>query len=280
MRAVLRRALKVWAVCVALFAAAGTAQAESGTWATDPAVGATTLAVTLQVSCPSSSFICSQIDGYSDTQVTALAGIGELDVDEAAGTIQFLSDGDIDLGSGAQPVYNRLAGGTLTFAYLPFAGIPQLESLQAFATADTPWSPAGWSGWTAGNYPLSVTLPYSITADVVGDLEFNVPDLSLPPQNVETVGTWQVLEGLNPDGQIEYQLVGLETEVSHSQAAQILGEPVTLQLTLVLTSNLSGAVGVPTPVPLLQEWAMAATALILLSAGVARLWSQKSEIAA
>ena len=279
MRAVVKRSLKGWAMSLALVAA-GTAQADTGTWTTDPTVGATALTVTLQVSCPSSSFICSQIDGYSDTQVTTLTGAGQIDVDDVAGTIQFLSDGDVDLGSGVQPVYNRLGGGALTFAYLPFAGIPRLESLQAFTTADTPWSPADWSAWSSGDFPVSVTLPYSIKADVVGDLEFNVPDLSLPPQNVNTAGTWRVLEGLNPEGQIAYQLIGLETTVSHSQAAQILGEPVTLDLTLALASNLSGSAGAPAPVPLLQEWALVSFAIILLGTGALRLRGQKPEVAA
>ena len=258
----------------------GVARAEPGTWATDPSVGVTELAVTLQVSCEGESFICSQIDGYSDTQVTALSGSGDLEADENAGAIQFLTDGDVDLGSGPQAVFNRLGGGSITFAYLPFAGIPQLQNLETFATADPAWMPVGWSSWTPGDFPLSVIVPYSVTAEVVGDLEFNVPDLKLPAQNVETAGIWRVSGDPSLGGQIAYELRGLQTSVSHDQVAQILGEPVTLQLTLELTSNLSGAAGVPPPVPLLQNWGLAGLAAMILAFGALGLSSKENRFAA
>ena len=226
------------------------AHAVSGTWQTDASVGVNQLETTVEVDCPAAGFICAQVDGYSDTQVSTLSGSGSLEIDGGAGTIQLLTDGDVDLGFGLQPSYGFLSGSDLAFDYIPFAGVPEFVSLSTFATAAPLISPSGFASLAVGNYPVSAIVPYAALADVVGDLEFNVPDLVVPEQDVTLTGVFRVAGDTDLDGFVEYEL-DLSTSLLLVQAAQIAGEPVQISVTAQLTTHLSGVVAQALPVPLL-----------------------------
>jgi hypothetical protein len=84
----------------------------------------------------------------------------------------------------------------------------------------------------------------------VGDLEFNVPDLVVPEQDVTLTGVFRVAGDTDLDGFVEYEL-DLSTSLLLVQAAQIAGEPVQISVTTQLTTHLSGVVAQALPVPLL-----------------------------
>jgi hypothetical protein len=239
-----------FSVVVFLMMGTTVAQAVLGTWQTDAAVGVNQLEMTVEVDCPAAGFICDQVDGYSDMQVSALSGSGSLEVDGGAGTIQFLTDGDVNLGFGLQPSYGFLSGSDLAFDYIPFAGVPEFVNFTTFATASPLISPSGFSSLAVGNYPVSAVVPYAALADVVGDLEFNVPDLIVPEQDVTLTGVFRVAGDTDLDGFVEYEL-DLSTSLLSVQAAQIAGEPVQISVTAQLTTHLSGVVPQALPVPLL-----------------------------
>ena len=171
------------------------ASAIQGTWATDSGVGPNALAITIEVECAAANFICDTVDGYTDVQTSSLSGSGILDVDADAGTIQFVTDGLVDLGFGPQQTFHALAGSDLEFGYLPFAGVPEFANLEVFATAGPEILPVGFTALAPGDYPLAATLPYAALVDVVGDLEFNVPDIVVPAQDVALTGILRVLGG-------------------------------------------------------------------------------------
>ncbi|MEE3326690.1 MAG: hypothetical protein VX252_05120, partial [Myxococcota bacterium] len=192
----------------------------------------------------------------------SLSGSGSLEIDDGAGTLQFITDGDVDLGFGLQPSYGSLAGEDLDFAYIPFAGVPEFVNLDLFATAAPLISPSGFSSFAVGDYPISETVPYAALADVIGDLEFNVPDLVVPEQDVVLTGFLRVLGDTNLDGFVEYQ-IDLATSLVLVQAAQIGGEPVQITVTTQLTTHFSGLVAQGLPVPVLGG-----TGLLLLALGL------------
>lgn len=242
----------------------GTSLAQIGTWQTDAAVGSSSLAVTLQVSCLSGSFTCSLIDGYADTQYSSLSGSGDLAVDAPLGLIQFESDGNLDWGTGPQPVYHLLSGSLLTFASIPFAGVPEIANSQVFAAAAPLIPIPGFQSLGPGDYPFTQSIPYASLADVVGDMELNVPDIVVSPQSVTVTGTLRMLGDVDSDGFAEYELLNLSAVLSVQQPGNIGGEPVTLSVTSALTSNLSGEVESPVALP-----ALGGAGLFLLSGGLA-----------
>ena len=249
------------------------AGATPGTWATDAGVGSNQLAITIEVDCPADSFICSVVDGYSDSQASSLSGSGVLEVDPDTGTIQFETDGNSDLGFGPQPTFHTLAGSDLIFAYLPFAGVPEFMNLEVFATAGPAILPAGFASFAPGDYPVSATLPYASLVDVVGDLEFNVPDIVVPAQDVALTGTFRVLGDTDSDGFMEYELRDLSAQLDLVQAANIGGEPVEITVTSVLTSNLSGEVAyvVAELVPVFGALGILLLALLMVISSVVTL---------
>lgn len=251
------------------------ANATPGTWATDSGVGPNELAVTIEVECAAANLICGAVDGYTDTQTSSLSGSGTLEVDADAGTIQFVTDGDADLGFGPQATFHALVGSDLTFGYLPFAGVPEFANLEVFATAGPEILPVGFTALTPGDYPLAATIPYAALVDVVGDLEFNVPDIVVPPQDVALAGTLRVLGDTNSDGFMEYELRSLSAQLELVQSAQIAGESVDITVTSVLTSNLSGEVAYVAPevVPVFGVVGVLALALLLVGSSLRALRS-------
>lgn len=257
--------VKNWVlVAILLLLPAGAARAQTGTWATDPGVGSNSLTVTIQVSCAAPSFTCSLVDGYADTQVSTLSGSGTLAIDVPQGLLQFDTDGQLDWGIGPQPVYELLTGSTITFVSIPFAGAPQIANSQVFAAANPLIPVPNFQHLTPGDYPFSQSIPYASLADVVGDMELNVPDIVVPPQSVLLAGTLRVLGNVDLDPFIEYELINLSAVLSIQQPGNIGGEPVTLSVTSALTANLSGEVEGPVALP-----ALGGVGLLVLSAGLA-----------
>ena len=204
----------------------GAAHAQLGTWATDPAVGASDLDVTIQISCAAPSFVCSLVDGYADTQTSSLSGSGGLLVDAPLGTLRFETDGLQDWGTGPQPVYNLFSGGSMIFASVPFAGVPQIASLLVFASSDPLIPVPGFFDLGPGDYPFSQSVPYGLLADIVGDMELNVPDIVSPPQSILLTGTLRILGDIDLDGMVEYELTQFSAVQSLQQPGNIGGELV------------------------------------------------------
>ena len=258
----LRLLLAGGALALALLPIAPSVHATTGTWQTDAAVGVNQIEMTVEVDCPSAGFICQQVDDYSDSRISALSGSGSLEIDDVAGTLRFLTDGDVDLGFGAQPSYASLDGEDLEFAYIPFAGIPQFANLVVFATSAPLISPSGFSSLATGEYLISETVPYAALADVIGDLEFNVPDLVIPEQDVVLTGFFRVLGDTDLDGFVEYE-IDLSVSLLVVQPAQIGGQAVQISVTSQMTNHFSGTVAQALPVPLLGM-----TGSLLLAAGL------------
>jgi hypothetical protein len=250
----------------------GAAHAQLGTWATDPAVGASDLDVTIQISCAAPSFVCSLVDGYADTQTSSLSGSGGLLVDAPLGTLRFETDGLQDWGTGPQPVYNLFSGGSMIFASVPFAGVPQIASLLVFASSDPLIPVPGFFDLGPGDYPFSQSVPYGLLADIVGDMELNVPDIVSPPQSILLTGTLRILGDIDLDGMVEYELTQFSAVQSLQQPGNIGGEPVTIAITSALSANLSGEVAGPVALPALGSLAslLLAAGLGLIGGGAAR----------
>jgi len=246
----------------------GLSFAQSGTWVTDAGVGTSQLNVTIQVACPATSFVCSLVDGYADTRVSTLTGGGGLAVDAASGILQFETDGDQDWGAGPQPVFALMTGTGMTFDSIPFAGAPQIASVHVFAAADPLIPVPGFLGLGPGVYPFSQSIPYASLADIVGDLELNVPDIVMPPQSVLVTGTYRVYGDLDLDGNVEYEIQNLSAALSLQQAGNIGGEPVTIAITSALTANLSGEVAAPVALPALGPAATLMLSGVLAWAGL------------
>ena len=251
-------------VAVLLLLPARMALAQTGTWATDAGVGSNSLTVTIQVSCLAPSFTCSLIDGYADTQVSTLSGSGTVAIDAPQGLLQFGSDGQLDWGIGPQPIYKRLLGSTITFVSIPFAGAPQLANAQVFAASNPLIPVPDFQDLGPGDYPFSQSIPYGSLADVVGDMELNVPDIVVAPQSVLLTGTLRMLGDVDFDSFLEYELVNLSAVLRAQQPGNIGGEPVTLSVTAMLTANLSGEVEGPVALP-----ALGGVGMLVLSAGLA-----------
>ena len=249
----------------------GLASGQVGTWATDPGVGPSTLGVTIQVSCPAISFTCDTVNGYADSQNSTLSGSGGLELDTLASTLRFETDGNENWGLGPQPVFNRLSGTGITFANIPFAGVPEVASLLTFATANPLISVPGLVDLLPGDYSFSQAIPYASLIDITGDLELNLPDIIMPPQNVTVTGSLHVLGDIDLDTRVEYELRNLSAVLTVLQPGNIGGEPVAIAITSALSANLSGEVAGPVAVP-----ALGGSGILLLVGGLALMGSRKA----
>lgn len=216
------------------------AQAEQGTWGTDPAVGANEVQVTLAISCPAASFVCSLIDGYWDQQVSTVTGSGTLDIDEGLDELRFETDGSEDLGSGPVAVYGRVNGSPLAFTLVPFAGVPELENLRVFGLLDTALAAPGLELIPAGDHVFTGSQDYGAIGNVIGDLELALSELIVPGETTSVAGTFSNLGDVDSDGFFEYEIQDYAASATAQQAAMIGGEPVTITVTADLTGNFSG----------------------------------------
>jgi hypothetical protein len=240
------------------------AQASPGSWVMNAEVD-----FTLEISCPADSFVCELINGstggdrYSDTQTSAMSGAGTLQVDASNELIQFDSDGTQDVGSGPQPAYFTLSGTDMTFVSIPFAGVPEIANPLVFALTNPPIDVPGLAGLDPGDYPFSQTMSYAALADVVGDLEFILPGIVVPPDDVLVSGVLRVLGDVDQDGKIDCRLGNLRGEFAYQVPSTIGGEPVTIEVSGRLTGNL-----IP-PVPALGPVGLVLLSMLLSVAGLA-----------
>ena len=105
-------------------------------------------------------------------------------------------------------------------------------------------------------------MSYSALADVVGDLEFILPGIVVPPNDVDLSGVLRVLGDIDQDGTIDYQLRDVTADFAYQVPSTIGGEPVTIKVTGKLTANLSGETLTVLPIPTL---ALGPVGLLLLS---------------
>ena len=250
------------------------AQAAPGSWVMNAEVD-----FTLEISCPAVSFVCDLINGstggdhYSDTQTSAMSGAGTLQVDDAPDElIQFDSDSTQDVGSGPQPAYFTLTGTDMTFASIPFAGVPEIANPLVFALTNPPIDVPGLAGLDPGDYPFSPTptMSYSALADVVGDLEFILPGIVVPPEDVLVSGVLRVLGDIDQDGTIDYQLRDVTADFAYQVPSTIGGEPVMIEVSGQLTGNL-----IP-PVPALGPLGLVLLSMLLSVAGMASVGALRS----
>jgi hypothetical protein len=256
------------------------AQAATGSWVTDDGVGPNQVDFTLEITCPAVSFVCDLINGstgedhYSDTQTSNTTGAGTLEIDGPGEFIRFDSDSTQDVGSGPQPAYFTLTGTDMEFLLIPFAGVPEIENPVVFALTDPPIDVPGLAGLNPGDYAFAQTMSYSALADVVGDLEFILPGIVVPPDDVVLSGVLRVLGDVDQDGRTEYELRGVTGGFAYQVPSTIGGEPVTIQVTGQLSANLSGetppAPPIP-PVPALGPLGLVSLSLLLSIAGTAYL---------
>lgn len=258
-----------WLVVALASMLAGGASGDTGTWSTQPSVGVNEVDVTLSVSCPAVSFVCSLLDGYWDTQTATVTGSGTLDIDATLDEIRFETDGLQDVGAGPQPAFSTLAGAPLTFALIPFAGVPEVANLLVFALTDGPLAAPTLELLPPGDHAFSGNLDYAGTADIVGDLELALGNIVLPGQPTAVSGTFRNLGDPDTDGFYEYELRDYAASVTVQQPANIGGEPVTLTVTVDLTAHLFGELpGAPPPVPGLRAWGRLLLVLVVMSGGL------------
>lgn len=241
----MKRTLSTGLLAFALLGVAGGAAAAP--WATDAAVGPNEVDVTIQIACPAAGFVCSQVDGYSDTQTSTLTGGATFLLDETNAQIQFDMDDTQDVGSGPQDTYLTMAGTDLTFAGIPFAGIPEIINLFVFSVTSPVIDVPGLDIGTPGDYAFSTTLDYASVSETTGDLEFILPDIVLSPTAVVVSGTFRVLGDIDTDGMVEYEIRDIAATLALQTNGTIGGEAVTIDVTADLTANLSGEVMGPPP---------------------------------
>jgi hypothetical protein len=257
------------AAVLLLTTAPASARALGGVWATDASVGANEVDYRLQLTCPATSLVCSLVDGYDDTQTSSMTGNGTLSVDSVAGTFVVGADSSQDVGSGAQPAYLTLSGSDLTYPTIPFAGVPELVNILVFALTNSAVAPTGLDLETPGDYPFSETLSYSGLAGVVGDLEFILPGIVVPPDDILVSGVFRVLGDLDSDGGVDFEIRDVTVTFVVQSPATIGGEPVTVDITADMTLNLLGELGSPggAAVPTTGRWGLTALALALAICG-------------
>ena len=143
----------------------------------------------------------------------------------------------------------------------------------ASALTDPPIDVPGLAGLSPGDYPFSQTMSYSGLADVVGDLEFILPGIVVPPNDIVLSGVLRVLGDVDLDGRIEYELRGVTGSFVYQVPSTIGGEPVTIQVSGQLTANLSGETltALPVPTPALGPLGLVLLSLLLSLAGMARV---------
>ncbi len=237
-----RRLVSFAAAALAMVFAAN-ARAETAPWATDPGVGPNQVVFTLDISCPAVSFVCAQIDGYSEQATSTATGAASFDLDDVTAEIQFETDSSQDVGSGPQPAYLTVSGSDVAFPNVAFAGVPEITDVLVFALTSPPIAVAGLALPTPGDHPFSETLSYSGTGTVFGDLEFILgPDIIVPPDDVVVTGIFRVLGDPDLDGFLEYELRDVTGSFSVQNPTTIGGEPVTVSVTADMTLNLSGEI--------------------------------------
>jgi len=227
-------------------------------WQTDAVVGPSEVDITLDLLCMGGGLVCDLLDSYADTQTAGLSGGGDIDIDDVADTLQFQQDSSQDLGMGPIPAYATTTASDLTFAEIPFTGVPMTQAGVVFATTNPPISVPGLDLTAPGNYPFSGAADYAVIADIVGDLDVYIPMLIVPPGSLTLSGVLTV----RPDGAVELRnVVGT---LNYQDTVALLGEMPTLMVDSDLTLNIS----VETPPIMIPIPALSRGGLVLLVASM------------
>ena len=242
--------------------------ADQGSWLVAPGVGPNEVTYTVDIVCTTGGLVCDALDGYQDAQTASLTGLGRLDLDPDAGTLQFLSDGSENLdGMGLVPVFTRVFQTDLDFAAIPFIGAPQVREGRVFATGNPVIALGG--ALSPGDHPFSVAIPYAALADVIGPVDAWLPTLEVAPGDVTLSGTLRVL-GISPIGTVTYEIRDVSASLLVQNPAQLLGEDVVVEVTTELTMNLVGSTNTAL-VPALSPAGTLAVVALLAAAGVSLL---------
>jgi hypothetical protein len=262
------RSLVSLAAVLALLTAPSLARALGGVWATDGSVGVNQVDYRLQLTCPATSLVCSLVDGYDDTQTSTMSGSGTLSVEPVAGTFMVKTDSSQDVGSGLQPAHLTLSGADLTYANIPFAGVPELVNVLVFALTNPAVAPTALDLGATGDYPFSEMISYSGLAEVVGDLEFILPGIVVPPDDVLVSGVFRVLGDLDSDGAVDFEVRDVTGTFTLQSPATIGGESVTVDITADMTLNLRGDLRVSgNVVPATGPWSLVGLVVFLSVSG-------------
>jgi hypothetical protein len=262
------RSLVSLAAVLALLTAPSLARALGGVWATDGSVGVNQVDYRLQLTCPATSLVCSLVDGYDDTQTSTMSGSGTLSLEPVAGTFMVKTDSSQDVGSGLQPAHLTLSGADLTYANIPFAGVPELVNILVFALTNPAVAPTALDLGATGDYPFSEMISYSGLAEVVGDLEFILPGIVVPPDDVLVSGVFRVLGDLDSDGAVDFEVRDVTGTFTLQSPATIGGESVTVDITADMTLNLRGDLRVSgNVVPATGPWSLVGLVVFLSVSG-------------
>jgi hypothetical protein len=262
------RSLVSLAAVLALLTAPSLARALGGVWATDGSVGVNQVDYRLQLTCPATSLVCSLVDGYDDTQTSTMSGSGTLSLEPVAGTFMVKTDSSQDVGSGLQPAHLTLSGADLTYANIPFAGVPELVNVLVFALTNPAVAPTALDLGETGDYPFSEMISYSGLAEVVGDLEFILPGIVVPPDDVLVSGVFRVLGDLDSDGAVDFEVRDVTGTFTLQSPATIGGESVTVDITADMTLNLRGDLRVSgNVVPATGPWSLVGLVVFLSVSG-------------
>jgi hypothetical protein len=264
-----RTLLMLPAAALLIVVVPSTAGALEAVWATNGAVGVSEVAYRLQLACPAVSLVCSLVDGYDETATSTMSGSGTLLVDSIGGTFQVNADSSQDVGSGAQPAYLTISGTDLTYPNIPFAGVPEFVNLLVFGLTNPVVGPTALDFSVAADYPFSETISYAGSAGVVGDLEFILPGIAVPPADILVSGVFRVLGDVDSDGAIDFELRDVTGTFSLQTGATISGEPVTVDVTADMTLNLRGelAGGGATVLPATDIWGLGVLVALLAASG-------------
>jgi hypothetical protein len=245
-------------------------------WSTSSGVGPNQVVYTIDISCPTGGLVCDALDAYSDQQTAELTGNGFVEFDQPAGTLQFLTDGFVDLldGMGPRLTYTSAVAENLLFEAIPFVGAPETEGGAVFGLTNPVFDAGG--PLSPGLYPISAVVSYTAIADIVGPVDAYLPELILTPSDVPLTGTLEVVA--IPPNLIFFVVRDLVGSMNVQNPTTLLGEDVVVSVTADMTLNLRGSLPGPPPsgLPALGTTGVGLLVAALAFAG-ARLGRSRSE---
>lgn len=247
-------ALPVLALLV-LALLAPSARADPAVWTTDPAVGASQMTLTIDVTC-TGSIICGFIPAYMSTRTAALSGTGTAAVSD--GVLQFQLDRFVD-----PPALDAfvLDIAPTTFDPTPTSGTPTVENGIVFFSDGGPFLEPGIGTGAVGPIAIVEALDHGLRFDLTGLEAMGVPvpldDQVVGPATDTFAGEFEMIDAT--------RFVVRDLTMSFAGSADNDLAPGTLSIGTsgTITLNLSGEVMAPVPNP---SWALAALAFGLLGA--------------
>ena len=236
------------------------AYAERAVWTTDPAVGPTSVDITLEIFDCTGNSLCAFLPDYSSTRTPGMSGSGLADLDEG-GTLEFLLDKLL-----SEP---PLAAWTFVIDDVEFdpwaAGTPTATAGVFFGVGGGPFVIPGLTFGSFGPTPIGETLPVGTRLDI--DLDGSPPVervLMVGPGPEVMTGSFEMLDATH------FEIRDLAVSFSGSEiiplAEAFPGQPgnITLKTTGQITMYLRGEIA-----PLVQlsvgntelSWTNAASAI-------------------